>query len=419
MPGPPPPPIEFDVSVGSFALVGYPIASNTLAAGPAAFVLTGKPVDFGAVGTLMASHGTFATLGEDVDFTRTPPALNPQPVLFPLTGGTSSGSRLLSAATGTFSSASPPIAITPPQRKRWFGPSDTACVCDCCVLPHVNIEIVDPNVNWQVSGAITASLTYQCNNGTETVVPITLSGGAATGSLALGTGYCTYRIDATNACGPVSETARNYVYPNCDCLHYRDETPDKWARTPPVYFSISGSSSATGSGFCTGLPDCPTIGFSTSLYCPQTAKKYRLTKPTGCFSFNMFIEIGVFASWRSYPFPLVSGVDLTVTLLAHWYRKGAASSINYYPSLTEIIPANTPVAWDTNTVFGPRYIRAWTATIDSFTFIGAFPTIKCPSALAANFQSNAGVCRDSASGNVVTCDSMTCIPDLTVSATWG
>jgi hypothetical protein len=162
------------------------------------------------------------------------------------------------------------------------------------------------------------------------------------------------------------------------------------------------------------------------MYCSgPSARRFRLTKPTSCFSFNTFIEIDIYAGFRSYPNPLASGVTIEVRLTAYWYRRGAVSSTSYYPTLTEITPFNTPAPWEPNTVFGHLefnqggYYKNWTGGVDNTAFIGPFPTLKCPEQpMYITMVSYDGGCRNINLGGPVTCDPNICVPDFNVTAVW-
>ena len=417
--------LQLSAGAASFTLTGNAVSlsrTRALAAESAHFALSGVGVEFGATGVLLASGGVFAIIGEVTEVIRTPPAMNAAPMEFIVDGGSSVGSRLLVAGGAAFITSSSPVDITPPPTPRWFGP--TACACDCCVLPHVNVEIVFTTVEWQVSGADSATLTYKCNSDTETVVPITLTAGAATGTLPLGTGACWYRIDAENECGPVYEVARNYVLPICDCLHFDNETPDKWGSIPPVLVTISGTTAASGYGFCVGSNFCPTIGFSAAMYCGgPSIKVFRKTQATGCANYHTFIQI---ALYREGLEGLSRGVGITVVYESFWYRKrGNFATTNHYPVLTEILPADpyfyTSVPWQGETEFGEGTANnSWYGSILSRAFIGSVEVMKCPQGLLSTaLEIETTNCRDRNNGANITCPPLTCIPDLTVSMTYG
>jgi len=421
--------LQLSASAASFALTGNAATlsrTRALAAESAHFAISGVGVEFGATGVLLASGGVFAIIGEVTEVIRTPPAMNAAPMEFIVDGGSSVGSRLLVAEGAAFITSSSPVDITPPPTPRWFGP--TACACDCCVLPHVNVEIVLATVEWQVSGADSATLTYKCNSDAETIVPITLTAGAATGTLPLGTGTCWYRIDAENECGPVYEVARNYVLPICDCLHFDNETADKWGSIPPVLVTIAGTTSASAYGFCVGSSFCPTIGFSAAMYCGRPPSKiFRITQATGCNTYHTFVQIGLYINYLLYPFSFAGGVDMIVQYQSFWYRKqGVAPTTSHYPVLTEILPAvgnGNPfltVPWQANTEFGPAIAtKQWYGSIVSQARIAGFAVTKCPSGLSTILEGTVSRCTDSKLGGAITCPPLTCVPDLAVSMTWG
>ncbi len=436
------------ISSGADPKVGAAIGVKSVSSteDPGAFTLSGSTTwlalswqveysPFGGGGgptyTMALDAGVFAAVGEAIDFETTPPSLVAGPMTFVLEGGPSTGSFVMAAETGEFTMDSPGIAITPSPAQRWFGPVASDCVCDCCVKPIVDINIVGTTVSWTVSNADTATLTYKCNSDSETVSTITLTGGSASGSMSLGTGTCWYRIDAENECGPVYDIARNYVFPVCDCLHVNNETADKWGNIPPVVVTVAGTTSASAFGFCVGSSFCPTIGFSAAMYCGgPTIKVFRKTQATGCNNYHTFIQIGLYRNGLSGS---SNGVGMTVIYDAFWYRKrGGAPTTSHYPTLTEIIPANPyygygltapgSVPWQGDTDFGVvRINRAWAGQIYSQAFIGSVPVIKCPASTQEVIltQAPASRCRDTNSGGTVDCPPLVCVPDLVVSMAWG
>lgn len=416
-------------SAATFAVTGLPLPVE-LRPSPGEFVLTGNVVGLNAPGVILAEAGMFGVFGDDaIDFTRTPPALNAAGTAFEIDGGVGTASRVMTAGSASFITANIPATITPPPPfRQWFGPSATACICECCSKPIVSITRDGDVVSYSISNAVTASLASRCNSAVETTTTITLSGGAATGFFTAGSGNCSYCITAENACGETIECQRNYVLPqDCDCLHEANETPDLWGSAQPFMLSISGNGTAplpTSYGFSCTYSDCPTFGFSVEFPCGGPIfKKFRQTKWTGCYNRYTFHEfqIGITrTSWAANVGPY--GVQALVSYRTYYYHKqGLQTTTNHYPTLTEILPVHTVVPWQSDTVFGANeFSGIWTGYLASqVAYLNLFGWL-CDNAGSVDLDPHPNNrCRDRNSGNTVAdCGVFLCAPTLALSMEW-
>lgn len=401
----------FQANVGSFVLTGNAAALNTtptLTASGDSFTLTAADADFQYPPNLVAETGSFGLDSGSV---------------FELTGGDVSFSLTLPAATGTFALSAAAVVNDPTPPARWFGPSGQDCVCDCCIKPHVDISITGSSVFWEVSRADTARILYRCNNDADAEITIGLTDGAASGTLTLGSGSCSYCIEATNDCGTETECVRNYIIPQpCDCLHENYEAPSLWGSIPPVAITLYGTLSAVPYPFCSGTADlCPGIDGTFVLDCANIARQFRITQPTGCSKWNTFVQVSFFLHLRTYPTSFIAGADVTVLYQSYWYRRtGVAATVNYYPTLTEIFPVNGANPFHTDDVFSATvYGTSWAGGVasDARVINSGTSVFKCDPENFLLAQGESG-CRERTNGNQAACDYLTCIPSLSVSAEW-
>lgn len=128
---------------------------------------------------------------------------------------------------------------------------DVCGSCDC-VLPVVMCEqdTVEGvrEVNWTVDGADTAWIVKTCPSypdPVETTIPITLTDGAASGTISPADPLCIYRIYAENACGEVSSACflgcADYdcdeVATACECLEMPSGQVRAWGFSIPLVVS--------------------------------------------------------------------------------------------------------------------------------------------------------------------------------------
>jgi hypothetical protein len=230
----------------------------------------------------------------------------------------------------------------PPGTSGWVGSGfdcQEDCAGECCPLPVIIFSNVSStNLDYFISDADSATITYQCGSDAEVETAITLTDRMASGNYTTTDTECLVTIEATNSCGTTIKYWRNYDVPKqCDCIDVANDPPSLWRTAGGVLVTISGTTTAVQIGgggivLCASPTSCGDPTGSVAFYCPQPSRKFIVTSSTGCGTYYFYIDIFVSAGYINWnnAFPQFT---FNVEIRSGLFQR--ASGGNPYPTLTE------------------------------------------------------------------------------------